>query len=90
MKMKKKVEDTLAAESLSILVTRIKHRWHTRLLFNGIKFDEMACECRADIGYCCRQMLRWFDKGGGNSKMAAASRHRNKSNKIEGKIWWSL
>ena len=75
-------------EELSIKVTRIKDRWHTRLLGdNGKIWNEMACDTRGNIGWCCAEMLRWFDKLGGCSKMAYASRHRGKRVLVPGKIW---
>ena len=43
-------------------VTRIANKWHCRLYVNGELRDEMACVYQQDIGWCCRQMLRWFDK----------------------------
>ena len=61
-------------------VTRIGKRWHCRLYYNhgnGFKvFEEQACTNSLLIGNCCRDMLRWYDKCGGMSKQASASRHR--------------
>ncbi len=72
---------------LDIRVTRIKHRWHARLYVDNLFFDEMACENRVDIGYICRTMLRWYDKGGGCSSFASAARHRNKAGP-SGRVWY--
>ncbi len=72
---------------LDIKVTRIKPRWHARLYVNNIFFDEMACDKIIDIGYICRTMLRWYDKGGGCSAFAYAARHRIKRGP-SGKIWY--
>ncbi len=71
-----------------IKVTRIKNKWHARLAYEEKIFDEMACECLEDVGYICREMLRWDDKLGGESKYASASRHRNKQTIPIGKIWY--
>lgn len=51
----------------SIKVTKIKDRWHARLLYKGEVRDELACDCQQDIGLICKEMLRWFDKLGGTS-----------------------
>ena len=76
-------------QNLTTKVTKIKNRWHIRLLGdNGKIWDEMACDTRANIGWCCAEMLRWYDKLGGNCKMAASSRHRGKRVLNPGKIWY--
>ena len=59
-----------------IKVTKIKNRWHAQLTVEGKVWDEMACDTRLDIGYICRQMMRWYDKNGGCSKVASDSRAR--------------
>lgn len=75
--------------NLTITVTKIKRRWHARLWLNGIVKDESACELKADVGWMCREMLRWFDKLGGVSKYAAASRRRNRNAPGPiGKVWY--
>ncbi len=66
------------AEKLSTKVTNINDRYHIRLLNEDNVINEMACELKLDIGWCCREMLRWHQKLGGNSKMAEASRNRQK------------
>jgi len=69
-----------------IKVTKINCWYHARLFVNGKLYDESACELRQDIGFICRDLLRWFDKMGGN-KHSHASRHRQKVyNKPAGKI----
>jgi len=71
-----------------IVVTRIKNRWHARLVNNGKVFDEMACDCSADIGLICKERLRWFNKRGNESKFADKARHRESTARMqEGKIW---
>lgn len=76
-----------------IKVTRIKDKWHSRLFHDGKIIDEMACENQQDIGWICREMLRWFDKLNGTSLYADASRHRqffkpNRKRILHGKIWY--
>ena len=77
-----------------IKVTRIKNRWHARLIEDGRVHSEMACAEREDIGYICRTLLRWYDKCGGVSIYAHKSRERlntketNLSGPI-GQIWHS-
>ena len=75
-------------ETLSIKTTRINDRWHARLYKKEKIVDEMACNDRRDIGYICKEMLRWYDKMGGVSDMATSSRRRNKSRHIYGKVWY--
>ena len=67
-------------------VTKINNRWHCRLFLNGKLHDEMSSDDRRDIGFMCREMLRWVDKMGYNCPMADASRHRGKNHEQFGKI----
>lgn len=71
----------------SIKVTRIGTRWHARMLVGGVVRDEMACQLREDIGWICREMLRWYQKMGGASIFAAAARKRQISG-AKGRVWW--
>ena len=72
---------------LDTKVTKVKDKWHCRLLKDGSIIDEMACNDRQDIGFCFHEMLRWYDKLGGSDKMASASRARwKKVNKPVGKV----
>ena len=74
---------------LKIKVTRINNKWHARLINTETNeiLDEMACTKRQDIGWICREMLRWHDKLGGTSQLASAARKRQQS-KIVGKVWY--
>ena len=72
---------------LEIKVTKIRNRWHARLLDGTNILDEMACAHRCDIGWISREMLRWYDKLGGTSLFAHAARYRQTS-KPEGRVWW--
>lgn len=74
-------------DALTTKVTKIENRWHCRLMKGDVVFDEMACYKQTDIGYCFKEMLRWYDKmGWTDSPMASASRDRQKLNSPEGKI----
>lgn len=82
-------------EPLITKVTTINGRFHCRIIDAVTQKveNEMACEVRADIGYCMRYMLRMYDKCGGVSLMADASRHRQKSTsrvdpQPNGKVWY--
>lgn len=76
-------------EKLRFKVTFIKDRYHVSLLENDLLINEMACKLKIDIGWCTKEMLRWYDKLGGESIMASASRDRNKQTRLPtGKIWY--
>lgn len=81
-------------EELSTKVTNINGRHHCRLIKDGKVVDEMACKLKEDIGFCFRSMLRMYDKCGGTSLMADASRHRRdaeggwKNTEPLGKVWY--
>lgn len=72
--------------NIVIKTTKIKNRWHARLIVDDKIFDEMACSLREDIGWICREMLRWLDKTGGNEFTSAArKRHITPA---KGNIWY--
>jgi hypothetical protein len=71
---------------LEIKVTHINNRYHVRLYHGTDILDEMACVDQRDIGYICREMLRWYAKLGGNSAHASAARHRQTQAPC-GRIW---
>jgi len=70
-----------------VKVTRIKDRWHARLMNEDKVFDEMACDDSRDIGWICREMLRWYAKLGGTSLFAMSARERQIGATL-GKIWY--
>jgi hypothetical protein len=74
-----------------IKVTKIKNRWHARLWYNNKPGSEMACDTKLDIGWICRELMRWWDKCGGSSYHAHKARERHNSFKGEnppvGNIW---
>ena len=73
---------------LNIKVTFIKNRWHARLLDGSEILDEMACSARQDIGWICREMLRWYHKSGGISKWTSEARKRQSVAFPTGKVWY--
>lgn len=75
---------------LQIKVTKIKNRYHARLIdFDGSIFDEMACSYKLDIGWICREMLRWYSKLGGVSDFAESARDRQCYTPCPvGKVWY--
>ena len=72
-----------------ITVTKIKNRWHARLLKDDTILNEMACREQEDIGFICREMLRWANKLGHTVAFTYAARRRVSENKLTptGKIW---
>lgn len=75
-------------KGLNTKVTKINGRYHCRIIKGGEVYDEMACELKEDVSFCIRSMLRMYDKCGGNSKMASASRMRGKNLSPRGKVWY--
>ena len=76
-------------EKLRTKTTFIKNKFHVRLLEDDLVINEMACQDKIDVGWCCKEMLRWFDKLGGVSKMASASRDRHKEDcRPVGRVWY--
>ena len=73
----------------TIKVTKIKNRWHSRLMLNDKVIDEMACKDSRDIGWICREMLRWYSKTGGVSQYAEEARKRHYNTIAFGKVWYS-
>ena len=74
---------------MNVKVTKIKNRWHARLIHGGVVEDEMACELRQDVGWICREMMRWADKSLIQDQFTAASRERhNEDRQPVGRIWY--
>lgn len=77
--------------TLQVKVTKIGARWHARLMDGETLRDEMACEHRIDIGYICREMMRWQDKGGGDQfTHAARRRHNERTGGPLGRVWYQV
>lgn len=60
----------------SVEVRRIGNGYNCRVFVNGELNQEARCSDRSDIGYTCRDMLRWEDKCGNISQFASAARRR--------------
>lgn len=75
--------------NLRIKVTALGNRHHARLLKDGVVIDEMSCELKQDVGYICRDLLRWFSKLGGVSAWAESARRRmNEKQEVPvGRVW---
>ena len=74
---------------MKIKVTRINNRYHARLTQDDVILDEMACSDKQDIGWICREMLRWQDKLGNTTAWTFSARERHNSDpKPIGKIWY--
>lgn len=59
-----------------VTVRNINGNYHCRVLVNGELNQEAVCYDKSDIGYTCRNLLRWEDKCGNWSKFAGAARER--------------
>lgn len=67
--------------------TNINGIWHARLISDdGKLLDEMACKLKEDIGWICREMLRWQDKLGNSNAQTSSARRRQQPNP-KGKVW---
>jgi len=74
-------------EKINIQVTRMGNRWIGVLTENDKEIDRMACFLKSDIGWICREMLRWYDKLGGDSAWAESARKRQtETPKPRGKV----
>lgn len=70
----------------SIKVTKINDNFHARLKKGSKIISEMACKSKQDIGFICRELLRWEDKMGGD-KFTSSARNRQNNNEPVDKIW---
>jgi hypothetical protein len=59
-----------------VTVRNINGSYHCRVFVNGELNQEAVCYSKRDIGYTCRNLLRWEDKCGNISKFASAARER--------------
>lgn len=70
---------------MHISITNINRKFHARLYNENILLDEMACDLRCDIGFICREMLRWQDKINPTKQTTFA---RNRQTINTGKIYY--
>lgn len=72
-----------------VKVQKINNNYHARLFVDGKLYDEMACKERQDIGWICREMMRWADKDivTNAHTSSARTRHNHDANPI-GKIYY--
>lgn len=81
-----------------VVVTNINGRYHIRVIESGHVRDEMAVEDRCDIGWACRELLRWQAKLGSEDSSVHASRQRNtikiqsgaNASCPQGRVWYKV
>ena len=59
-----------------VSVRNINGKYHCRVFTNGELNQEAVCYSKRNIGYTCRNLLRWEDKCGNFSEFAGAARER--------------
>lgn len=59
-----------------VKVTRIGDVYHCRVFTNGELNQEAIAEDQSQIGYVCKDLLRWEDKCGNISAYATSARSR--------------
>lgn len=64
-------------DSIEVKVTTINSRHHVRLIKESRVLDEMACDNKQDITWCCRELLYWHSKCGGTEPLTSAARERH-------------
>jgi hypothetical protein len=72
---------------MKIKVTRVSGKWHARLIHDDKILDEMSCDLRIDIGFICREMMRWQDKMGNSNEQTRHARRSQNSNPI-GRVYY--
>ena len=71
---------------LELKVSKIGSRWIAILNEDAQEHSRMACALKRDIGWICRELLRWFSKLGGDDPWADSARARQTGFPI-GKVW---
>ena len=75
----------------TIKVTSINGKYHCRLFRNDKLVSEIQVTLKEDIGWACREMLRWQDKLGYISQFDSAARVRQmKTPYPKGKYEWVM
>jgi hypothetical protein len=59
-----------------VKVTRIGSSYHCRVFTNGILNQEAIAKDQSEIGFVCKDLLRWEDKCGNISDFASSARER--------------
>lgn len=76
---------------IKVKVTTINSRHHIRLIKDDRVLDEMACDNKQDITWCCRELLYWHSKCGGIEPLtsAARERHRMEDTRPVGRVYYN-
>lgn len=61
-----------------VKVTRVGNKYCARYVVGNVVVSEWRCELKEDIGYMCREMLRWRDKLGHATPYTSSARRRQK------------
>jgi hypothetical protein len=62
---------------MKLKITQIDSDFHARLYSDtGTILDEMSCKLKQDIGWICREMLRWQCKLGSTDPWALQAREK--------------
>lgn len=76
-------------EPFTTKVTNIAGKYHCRLFKDDKLVSEIQVDLKEDIGWACREMLRWQDKLGSISKLTSAARERQlETPNPKGKYQW--
>lgn len=86
MSQQKQQSPSAIEPKLRLTVTYMDKRWVATLYVQDEEFDRMACENKCDIGWICRELLRWFSKLGGVSEWAESARRRQ-TPFPQGRVW---
>ncbi len=83
------VSQNMLNATTEVKVQRINNNFHARLFVNGKLYDEMACKEKQDIGWICREMMRWADKDiVQNMHTSSARRRHNEDSTPIGKVYY--
>lgn len=73
-------------DPVSVTVRYIGGWYHCRVFVRGQLYSEQRTKLKCDIGWSCREQLRWVDKLGYVSDFASAARHRQTATRPQGKV----
>lgn len=84
---------TPVEEEIKVTFIKGTGHWHCRLHVNGKLFAECEVERKDDIGWGCRELLRWKDKMGSDTDRTTAARRRQGNPERglmrKGRFWWT-